>query len=172
MDVLHSRIDHVQTPLTTHSGAPLYVHARYTRLEILAAFSDGTSLSVPTWREGVRYLPDEQVDLFAFTLDKSSGQFSPTTRYRDYAINQELIHWESQSTTREDSETGRRYREHEMLGGTVLLFARLTADERAFWLLGPARYVSHEGERPMAVQWRLAQPLPGDLLTQFAAAVG
>ena len=31
-------------------------------------------------------------DLFAFTLDKSVGGFSPTTRYRDYAINPELIH--------------------------------------------------------------------------------
>src|SRR5690606_20890264 len=79
MEVLQGRIDHVQTPLSTHPDVPLYVHARYTRLEILAAFSDGTSLAVPTWREGVRYLPEEQVDLFAFTLDKSSGQFSPTT---------------------------------------------------------------------------------------------
>jgi hypothetical protein len=26
------------------------------------------------------------VDLLAFTLDKTSGDFSPRTRYRDYAI--------------------------------------------------------------------------------------
>ncbi len=31
-----------------------------------------------------------------FTLDKSDGDFSPTTRYRDYAISPTLIHWESQ----------------------------------------------------------------------------
>ena len=41
-----------------------------------------------------------------FTLDKSSGSFSPTTRYRDYAITRNLIHWESQSITRADSATG------------------------------------------------------------------
>ncbi len=45
------------------------------------------------------------------------------------------------------------------------------ADERAFWFLGPATYVSHQGEMPMAVTWRLAHPLPGDLFSAFAAAV-
>lgn len=51
------------------------------------------------------------------------------------------------------------------------LFARLRSDERAFWFLGPADYVSHEGELPMAVTWRLHRPLPGDLFATFAAAV-
>lgn len=37
--------------------------------------------------------------MFAFTLDKSEGNFSPTARYRDYALIPGLIHWESQSPT-------------------------------------------------------------------------
>ncbi|MEO8605800.1 MAG: hypothetical protein ABI629_24740 [bacterium] len=37
--------------------------------------------------------------------------------------------------------------------------------------LGPATYVKHESELPMAVTWRLAHALPGDLFTSFAAAV-
>jgi hypothetical protein len=53
----------------------------------------------------------------------------------------------------------------------VLLFARLNVSERAFYFLGPASYVRHEGELPMAVTWRLEQPLPGDLFQAFAAAV-
>ena len=52
-----------------------------------------------------------------------------------------------------------------------MLFARLRSDERAFWFLGPASYVKHEGERPMAITWRLTHSLPGDLFAQFAAAV-
>ena len=52
-----------------------------------------------------------------------------------------------------------------------MLFARLRTDDRAFWFLGPATYVSHECEMPMAVTWRLAPPLPGDLFAVFAAAV-
>jgi hypothetical protein len=53
----------------------------------------------------------------------------------------------------------------------ILLFARLNADERAFVFLGPATYVSHVGELPMAITWRLKHALPGDLFQQFAAAV-
>ena len=122
-------------------------------------------------RPGVYWAKEAKTDLLAFTLDKTSGQFSPTTRYRDYAISRDLIHWESQSVTRADSETGRRYRNHVRLGSTVLLFARLRTDDRAFYFLGPATYVKHESEMPMAVTWRLEHSLPGDLFAQFAAAV-
>jgi len=48
---------------------------------------------------------------------------------------------------------------------------RLHSDERAFWLLGPADYVRHQEERPMAITWKLAHPIPGDLFARFAAAV-
>jgi hypothetical protein len=147
------------------------VHARYSRLEILAAFGVGTGARIPSWQTGVRWLPESATDLFAFTLDKTSGQFSPTTRYRDYAIDPEHVHWESQSSTRADSDTGQRYQHHAARGSHVLLFARLCADERAFWFLGPARYVRHESARPMAITWRLEHRLPGDLFAAFAAAV-
>lgn len=171
MEVLADRIDHLQLPLESHPNVPLLIHARYTRQEILSAFSDGLQLKLPEWREGVRWLPDEGADLLALTLDKSSGHFSPTTRYRDYAISEELLHWESQSTTRADSETGRRYQQHGSETTIALPFARLSTEDRAFWLLGPAAYVNHVGERPMAITWRLTHPLSGDLYSKFAAAV-
>lgn len=170
--VLADRIDHLRPLLATpYTPVPLRIHARYTRLEILAAFQPEPRATVSAWQTGVRWLPEAKADLFAFTLDKTSGQFSPTTRYRDYAPSRELIHWESQSATRADSETGQRYQHHARLGTTVMLFARERADDRAFWFLGPATYVRHEGERPMAITWRLAHALPGDLYAAFAAAV-
>ena len=52
-----------------------------------------------------------------------------------------------------------------------MLFARLRSDDRAFSFLGPAEYVSHESEQPMAITWRLVHRLPGDLFAAFAAAV-
>jgi superfamily II DNA or RNA helicase/HKD family nuclease len=171
MDLLLSRIQHVEIPLSDRPTLPLTVHAQYTRAEIQAAFGDGTKAQVPTWREGVRWMKDEQCDVFVFTLDKTSGRFSPTTRYRDYAISRELIHWESQSTTRADGPTGRRYQTHVSVGTDVMLFARLKDDDRAFYFLGQAEYVSHESEAPMAITWRLKVPLPGDLFQSFAAAV-
>ncbi len=171
MEALADRIDHVHHPLPTHPEVPLSVHARYTRREALAAFATGDTLKLPEWREGTRWLPNHNVDLLAFTLDKTSGRFSPTTRYRDYAINRSMLHWESQSGTRESSETGQRYQNHQARGSVILPMARLTVEDRAFWLLGPASYVSHEGERPMAITWRLSHELPGDLFAQFGAAV-
>ncbi len=171
LDVLRDRITHLPSSLSSHPAVPLAVHARYTRIEILAALGVGGGAWVAPWQSGVYWAKDAKSDLLAFTLDKTSGQFSPTTRYRDYAISRDLIHWESQSVTREDSETGLRYRQHAQRGSSVMLFARLRGDDRAFHFLGTATYQRHESEMPMAVIWKLSHPLPGDLFASFAAAV-
>jgi hypothetical protein len=171
LEVLDQRIDHVHTPLRTHADCPLQIHARYSRIEILAAFGLGAGARIAAWQSGVYEAKAARAELLAFTLDKSGGTFSPTTRYRDYAISRRLIHWESQSSTRADSPTGLRYRNHVGEGRTILLFSRLGADDRAFWFLGPATYRGHVGERPMAVTWELEVALSGDLYQSFAAAV-
>ncbi len=171
LEVLAARIEHVPVPLSTHAEVPLQVHARHTRVEILAAFDVGDRARVPPWQTGIYWVPNAGADLLAFTLDKTTGQFLPTTRYRDYAISTDLIHWESQSVTRADSDTGRRYQRHVASETSAMLFARRRSDERAFYFLGPATYVKHESELPMAITWRLRYPLPGDLFAAFAAAV-
>ena len=169
--LLRKRVSHIHPELGGFPGVPLRVHARYTRREILGAFGVKGGATIQPWQTGVQWLPHAKADLFAFTLDKTEGHFSPTTRYRDFAVSPTLIHWESQSVTRADSETGLRYQQHVNRGTSVILFARLRQSERAFWCLGPAEYVKHVGERPMAVTWRLHHPLPGDLFASFAAAV-
>lgn len=172
LDTLAMRVNHMPIALATHPEVPLQVHAQYTRLEILAAFGLGTGIQTPPWREGVYWAAESKADLFVFTIDKSSGNFSPTTRYRDYAVSPSLIHWESQSNTRTTSEVGQRYQHHVARGSTVMLFARKTTDDRAFFFLGPATYVTHESEAPMAITWRLKSDLPGDIYAEFAAAAG
>jgi superfamily II DNA or RNA helicase len=171
LDVLSTRVSHVSASLTTLADVPLRIHAQYTRHEILAACGVTKGVDTPSWREGLYFARELPADLFVFTLDKTSGSFSPTTRYRDYAISRDLIHWESQSTTRTDSNTGRRYQNHVAMGSQIFLFARHGTDDRAFYFLGPATYVKHEAEMPMAITWRLSHPLPGDLFASFAAAV-
>jgi len=171
--LLRGGVEHLTTSLSGHPDVPLQIHARYTRIELLAAFGDGDPdvTKVTPWQSGVKWLPAARVDLFAMTIDKTDGAFSPTTRYRDFAINRQLIHWESQSITRADSATGLRYQHHLREGSRVMLFARHQSGERAYHFLGPASYVKHHGERPMAITWRLQQPLPADLFTWMAAAV-
>ena len=170
-EFLRTRVDHLQSVLPGRPNVPLLTHGCYTRIEILAGFGQGDGATTDSWREGVRWLPDEKADLLAFTLDKSDGGFSATTSYRDFAISPGLIHWETQNSTRSASPTGQRYQNHVEMSTEVFLFARTQTTERSFWLLGPGSYVSHVGERPMAITWSLETALPGDLFAAFAAAV-
>jgi len=170
LDLLRERVPYLGYPLGL-PDVPLALHSRYTRTEILSAFGVGENARPPTWQTGVWWDSQSRSDLFAFTLDKSVGGFSPTTRYRDYAVSPELVHWESQSATASGSATGRRYIQQSKDGTNVVLFARLRTTERSFWCLGPATYVSHEGDRPIAFVWKLQRPMPAELYTSFAAAV-
>jgi hypothetical protein len=173
LDFLKLQTDHLHQRLDARPNLPLLVHARYSRNEILAAFEVGDPESVKSkpWREGATWSDSEKSDVFVVTLNKSEGNFSPTTMYRDYALTRELFHWESQSQVREDSPRGKRYQNHESEGSSVMLFVRKDPNDRAFWFLGPATYVKHTSEKPMEVTWKLKYPLPGDLFEEFAAAV-
>jgi superfamily II DNA or RNA helicase len=171
LHALEDRVQHVHERLPNRPDVPLLIHARYTRLEILSAFGHGSGPRAAAWQSGAMWLEQERTDLFAVTLDKTGDTFSPTTRYRDYALSPELLHWESQAATRAESPTGRRYQHHAQQGSEITIFVRLHPNDRAFWFLGPATYVRHEGERPMAITWRLHVPMPGDLFARFAAAV-
>jgi len=171
MTLLRGRVDHVHTPLLSKPDIPLLVHASYTRNEILAAMHDRDDRAKTRHMlEGVHWMPKQNTDMFLITFDKSPDRFSPTTRYRDYAISRDVIHWESQGRTSGESPTGKRYRNHVSEGSSVYLFARMSDESKAFRFLGPAAYVSHEGDRPMAITWRLDVPLSGDMYSDYAAA--
>jgi hypothetical protein len=158
---------------------PLRVHGRYSRAEIEAAF--GILHDDAPWihREGVLWHQPSQTDLLFVTLNKSEALFSPTTRYRDLALGPSLFHWESQSTTTAASATGQRYIHHAARGSRVLLFVREHRREggraggvtEPFRCLGFATYVSHEGERPMAIRWRLERAIPAGWLPAMVLAV-
>jgi len=152
--VLRARIQSLEIPL---EDVPLKVHCHYALVEILAAFGILSDAHPNLIREGVKYHKPSNTDLLFITIRKTENDYSPSTMYQDYSISPELFHWQSQSTTRADSETGRRYRHG---GSSVLLFAREAAKDSSgvtmpYLCLGPAEYVSHEGERPMSIIWRL-----------------
>ena len=127
-------------------------------------------LKPQTVREGVKWLPEIKADLFFVTLNKSDKDYSPTTMYKDYSINEWLFHWQSQSTTAEGSPTGQRYIHHKSRGSRVLLFVRefktdrLTGMAEAYSYLGTMDYVKHTGERPMNITWKLQKPIPAKYL--------
>jgi superfamily II DNA or RNA helicase len=168
-EVLRDRIHRV-TVQPASVRVPLRVHARYSRNEACAAFGMANPGSL---REGVKWLPDEQADLFFVTLVKSEEHYSPTTMYADRAITDELFQWESQSTTSSESPTGQRYIHHVERGSTVHLFVRESkVPDRdlgapPYLYARPMTYESHTGDRPMRIRWRLWHPLPADM---YAAA--
>ncbi|WP_431921411.1 DUF3427 domain-containing protein [Nonomuraea jabiensis] len=149
---------------------PLSLHARYTKNEVLAAFGVDKPAHM---REGVKHVPHHKADLFFVTMIKNEGQYSESTRYQDYAIDEHLFHWESQSTLRPGAATAIRY-----ISGksTVHLFLRRSKNDEGFGAppytyAGPMRYVSHEGERPIRFVWKLEHPLPPDV-HQYASIAG
>ena len=46
-----------------------------------------------------------------------------------------------------------------------------TGVARPYLLLGPATYVSHEGDRPIAITWHLRDPVPDYLASATVAAL-
>ncbi|KOX48577.1 DUF3427 domain-containing protein [Streptomyces sp. NRRL F-7442] len=171
------RADHVPIPLSDGLGAvPLKVHSSYNRSEILAALGIARfGGQMPrSFAQGVQWAEEFQTDALLITLEKDEKDFSPTVRYKDFAISPHLFHWESQNATSPDSATGKRYQQHAGRGTHVLLFMRRyattdTGKSQPWMLLGPATYVEHSGSKPMAITWHLDHPLPADVWSYCAA---
>ena len=163
----YNRIDFIDSPVDLGFECPLDLHCTYTRDQLLAALD---YMKPSTVREGVKWLPEKKIDVFFVTLNKSDKEYSPTTMYNDYSINERLFHWQSQSTTAESSPTGQRYIHHRERGSKVLIFVRefksdrITGGAEAYTYLGTANYVKHEGSRPMNITWSLDQPIPAKYL--------
>ncbi len=104
------------------------------------------------------------------TFQKTEREFSPSTMYADYPISRELLHWESQSNTSQQSEAGQNLIHHGDRGYTILIFARdqkrRNGHALPFTYLGPAQRINFENERPIKMVWRLHYPMPVDMLEQ------
>ena len=163
----YSRIDFIDEPVDVGFDCPLDLHCTYTRDQLLVALD---FLKPATVREGVKWLPDKNLDVLFVTLNKADKDYSPTTMYKDYSINESLFHWQSQSTTAENSATGQRYIHHREKGNRMLLFVReFKTDSRfggaaAYTYLGTVNYVKHDGSRPMNITWKLDCPIPAKFL--------
>jgi superfamily II DNA or RNA helicase/HKD family nuclease len=172
--------DHFPIPLSGRlSQVPLKVHSSYNRSEILAALGVARfGGQMPrSFAQGVQWVEELQTDALLITLEKNEKDFSPTVRYRDYALSPTLFHWESQNATAANSPTGLRYQQHDQKGSQVLLFMRRYKNSdigkpQPWMLLGPATYESHTGSKPMSIKWRLEHELPADVWTYSAVASG
>jgi hypothetical protein len=180
--VMQASAGRTTTPLAgPHAHIPMSIHHAYNRSEILAAMGVARlGGQMPGFfAQGVLWDAANRTDALLVTLNKSEREFSPTTRYKDYALGPKHFHWESQNSTASTSPTGQRYQKHAEQGeqgSHVLLFVRNNKDThigkaQPWILLGPATYEQHSGSKPMAITWRLHHPLRDDMWTsQHASA--
>jgi superfamily II DNA or RNA helicase len=164
-----SVLEHVPLP-----GAPdswvLGLHGRYTRAEILSAVGYLTPSARPLSDSGCLPLPQEQIEILFVTLDKSEG-FEERVQFKDYAISPDLFHWQTQNRAGINNNSGRRYTESPTNGWTFQLFVREDR-ESAYVALGSVERVSHEGDRPISITWRLNRPLTAELFRKFSVLRG
>ncbi|HZK33958.1 MAG TPA: DUF3427 domain-containing protein, partial [Bacillota bacterium] len=169
VDYTIRQVDHLPSPLDIEDYIPLELHATYSTNQVLAALGVHDTNRRLEFREGVKYIEDLNLDVFFITLKKSDQAFTESTRYEDYAINERLFHWQSQSRTKDTSPTGQRYINMKKNGSRVLLFVREERNDsyraaETFRCLGLADYVSHEGSAPISIVYRLREPMPMHVL--------
>ncbi len=162
----YNNIDFIDEAVSLGYDSPLDLHCTYSRDQLLVAMD---FMKPSTMREGTKYLSDKKLDVHLVTLNKAEKDYSPTTMYNDYSINETLFHWQSQSTTSETSPTGLRYANHKNQGVIELLFVRefktdAFGNAAPYSFLGTADYVRHNGSKPMNVVWKLDKAIPAKYL--------
>ena len=92
-------LDEIPIEPTLPFLCPLQIHSDYSIQEVFGGLGISTLERQRELREGVFHAESLRADLFFVTLNKTESDYSPTTMYEDYAISDEIFHWQSQSTT-------------------------------------------------------------------------
>ena len=165
LEILIDQIDFKEIPIDLPYIQPLKLHARYTRDQILAAFGFSTFEKKSSSREGVAFNKDLNTELLFINLVKSEENFSPTTMYDDYAINESLFHWQSQNSAGPETPKGVSYINHQENKKKILLFVREQSKDEygntmGYVFVGEAHLKEHYGTKPMNIKWKLKEPMP------------
>ena len=161
---IHKYIKLIEKEIKLNYELPLDIYADYHKDQILAAFGVNRENYKSSHREGTLYLKDKHTDIFFITINKIEGDYLESAMYNDYAISDELFHWKSQKKTSQNSDTGIRYIKDRTTNYKVLLFVRENNKKNKvtspYTFLGRARYVSHSGNKPIKIIWRLDNKIP------------
>lgn len=166
----YDNIDFIDKKVDLGYDCPLDLHCDYSRDLIMAAFGYFNEENKPSFREGAKYFEDKNTDIFFVTLNKSDKDFSPSTLYEDYAINEKLFHWQTQSKTSVQSATGQRYMNQLKNKNKIAIFVREYKEKQGltspFTYLGTCKYRSHSGNKPISFIWELDEEIPAKLINK------
>lgn len=178
LEVIEYNLNHIKVnPLEDklNYDSLMEVHCTYTKDQILAALGKSTLEKQHPLREGVFYVEELKTDVFLITLNKVEKHFSPSTMYEDYAINDELFNWQSQSRTSLESATGQRYVNHKNINHNILLFVRENKKEDGvaspYIYLGQGDIVSYYGSKPITIVWKLKNKMPARIAVKAEKAL-
>jgi hypothetical protein len=91
-DYLMAEVEVVEKELDLGYPFPLRLHSRYNRDQIMAALRLHMFESASSNREGVARQQALNTEALFITLNKSEKEYSPSTTYEDYALNEYLFH--------------------------------------------------------------------------------
>lgn len=173
LEILIDKVDFKEIDISLPYDQPLKLHARYTRDQILAAFRMSTFTKKSSNREGVAENKDLNTELLFIDLIKSEEDFSPTTMYNDYAVNELLFHWQSQNSARPEIGKGLSYIQHKENNKQILLFVREKANNEygstfGYVFVGKGSMKDYSGSKPMNINWELSEPMPHYLWKESA----
>lgn len=165
LEVLIEKIDFKELPIQLPYDQPLKLHSRYTRDQVLAAFRKSSFENKYLSMEGTVENKDLNTEILFINLIKSEENFSPTTMYDDYAVNELLFHWQTQNQARPDLGKGLSYINHIKTNKRILLFVREKAKNEfgnslGYVFIGEGKLKDYYGSKPMSINWKLEEPMP------------
>jgi superfamily II DNA or RNA helicase len=165
LEILVDQIDFKEININLPYSQPLKVHARYTRDQILAGFGLSTFERKSPSREGVAENSNLNTELLFINLIKSEENFSPTTMYDDYAVNETVFHWQSQNSAGPATPKGISYIKHVENKKRIMLFVRekekdVYGNTMGYVFVGEGTINSHYGSKPMSITWSLSEAMP------------
>jgi hypothetical protein len=167
-------INYEEFPLEDLSFSfPLKLHSRYTREQIMVAMRLTTVGRRDSGVSGVAENKFLNCEALFVNLKKSEEDFSPTTMYDDFAINEFLFHWQSQNQTADTSEKGKSYIQQQERNKIILLFVRESKTDadgftKGYVFVGPVNFVESTGSKPMSITWKLEKEMPHFLWQESA----
>lgn len=166
----YNRLNFIDKNVDLGFVCPLDLHCNYSSAQILSALGYSNETRKPNNQSGVLYVKEKKLDVFFVTLNKSEKEFSPSTLYEDYAINEVKFHWQSQSDTSTNTPVGIRYINHKQLNSKVVLFVRENKKDGSytypFTYLGTCEYSSHSGDKPISFVWKLHEEIPASMINK------
>ena len=172
LQVIDLGIEHSRAIPVPTAHSVLQSHVEYSLAEMIASLEDKPIPELITLpREGVRQFKDLHTDLFLVTFQKNERDVSATTNYHDFPVSPDILHWESQSRTSLKSATAQRYIHHLERGQSILVATRQQKRNElgkaaAYTFLGDVEYLSHESEKPIKFEWKLARSMPAEVFTK------